>query len=114
MIIECCSQERTYKRFFGLLAQRFCYIQRTYAELFEDCFRKQYSVIHRLETNKLRNVASLFAHLLATDALPWAALSCVVLTEEETTSSTRIFIKYLFQVRRRRGRGLGLGFKVRV
>ncbi|GFR42187.1 hypothetical protein Agub_g3072 [Astrephomene gubernaculifera] len=97
MIIECCSQERTFKRFYGLLAQRFCYLSRAYAETFEDCFRKQYSVIHRLETNKLRNVSCLFAHLLATDALPWSALTVVRLTEEDTTSSSRIFIKYLFQ-----------------
>ncbi|GIL77926.1 hypothetical protein Vretimale_6540 [Volvox reticuliferus] len=97
MIIECCSQERTFKRFYGLLAQRFCYLNRSYAETFEDCFRKQYSVIHRLETNKLRNVACLFAHLLSTDALPWSALTAVRLTEEDTTSSSRIFIKYLFQ-----------------
>ncbi|EFJ52814.1 hypothetical protein VOLCADRAFT_78840 [Volvox carteri f. nagariensis] len=97
MIIECCSQERTFKRFYGLLAQRFCYLNRAYAETFEDCFRKQYSVIHRLETNKLRNVSCLFAHLLATDALPWSALTAVQLTEEDTTSSSRIFIKYLFQ-----------------
>jgi hypothetical protein len=55
-------------------------------------------VIHRLETNKLRNVACLFAHLLATDALPWSALTAITLTEEATTSSSRIFIKYLFQV----------------
>ena len=47
---------------------------------------------------KLRNVAALFAHLLATDALPWSVLSCIRLTEEDTTSSSRIFIKYLFQV----------------
>jgi len=31
---------------------------------FDQCFRDQYAVIHRLETNKLRNVAALFAHLL--------------------------------------------------
>ena len=24
MIIECCSQERSYQRFYGLLGQRFC------------------------------------------------------------------------------------------
>ncbi len=65
----------------------------------QDCFQKQYSVIHRLETNKLRNVSCLFAHLLATDALPWSALTAIRLTEEDTTSSSRIFIKYLFQVR---------------
>jgi len=28
----------------------------------------------RLETNKLRNTAKLFGHLLCTDAIPWAVL----------------------------------------
>ena len=66
--------------------------------LFEDCFHKQYALIHRLETNKLRNVAKLFAHLLHTDAISWAVLSDIRLTEDDTTSSSRIFIKILFQV----------------
>jgi pre-mRNA-splicing factor CWC22 len=57
----------------------------------------QYDTIHRLETNKLRNIAKLFAHLLYTDAIPWTCLVCVRLNEEETTSSSRIFIKILFQ-----------------
>ena len=30
--------------------------------------------LRRLETNKLRNTAKLFAHLLSTDAIPWAVL----------------------------------------
>ena len=72
---------------------------------FEDCFGKQYSIIHRLETNKLRNVAKLFAHLLANDAISWGVLGCIRLTEDDTTSSSRIFIKYLFQVK---GWGLGV------
>jgi pre-mRNA-splicing factor CWC22 len=55
-------------------------------------------MIHRLETNKLRNVAKFFAHLLGTDALPWQSLAYIRLTEEDTTSSSRIFIKILFQV----------------
>ncbi|GFH17866.1 MI domain-containing protein, partial [Haematococcus lacustris] len=91
------GQERTYKRFFGLLAQRFCYLKREYAENFDQCFRNQYAVIHRLETNKLRNIASLFSHLLATDALSWSVMECMRITEEDTTSASRIFIKYLFQ-----------------
>jgi pre-mRNA-splicing factor CWC22 len=66
---------------------------------FEDCFAKQYAIIHRLETNKLRNVAKLFAHLLSVDAISWGVLGCIRLTEDDTTSSSRIFIKYLFQVR---------------
>jgi hypothetical protein len=52
----------------------------------------------RLETNKLRNVAKFFAHLLGTDALQWQVLGYIRLTEEDTTSSSRIFIKILFQV----------------
>lgn len=43
-------------------------------------------------------MAKLFAHLLANDAISWGVLGCIRLTEEDTTSSSRIFIKYLFQV----------------
>ena len=60
MLTECCSQERTYLRYYGLLAQRFCFINNTYAQLFDEVFMKQYSTIHRLETNKLRNVSEIF------------------------------------------------------
>lgn len=97
MIIECCSQEKTFIKYYALLAERFCKINRAYADSFADCFVAQYEMIHRLETNKLRNVAKLFAHLLATDALSWAVLSVIRLTEDDTTSSSRIFIKILFQ-----------------
>nr|GLL26848.1 pre-mRNA-splicing factor CWC22 homolog isoform X2 [Ipomoea trifida] len=97
MLLECCSQERTYLRYYGLLGQRFCMINKVHQENFEKCFVQQYSMIHRLETNKLRNVAKFFAHLLGTDALPWHVLAYIRLTEEDTTSSSRIFIKIIFQ-----------------
>ncbi|KAJ6755690.1 PRE-MRNA-SPLICING FACTOR CWC22-like protein [Salix purpurea] len=97
MLLECCSQERTYLRYYGLLGQRFCMINKVHQENFEKSFVQQYSMIHRLETNKLRNVAKFFAHLLGTDALPWHVLAYIRLTEEDTTSSSRIFIKILFQ-----------------
>ncbi|KAI3865816.1 hypothetical protein MKX03_026008 [Papaver bracteatum] len=97
MLLECCSQERTYLRYYGLLGQRFCMINKIHQDNFEKCFVQQYSMIHRLETNKLRNVAKFFAHLLGTDALPWHVLAYIRLTEEDTTSSSRIFIKILFQ-----------------
>lgn len=96
MLLECCSQERTYLPYYGLLAQRLCLINKVYQKNFEKCFAKQYSMIDRLDTNKLGNVANFFAHLLATDALPWHVLAYIRLTEEDTTSSSRIFIKILF------------------
>ena len=42
-----------------------------FQDAFEEVFKEQYSTIHRLETNKLRNVAKIFAHLLYSDSLPW-------------------------------------------
>lgn len=97
MILDCCAQQRTYEKFFGLLAQRFCQLKKDYAEPFEQIFLSSYDTIHRFETNKLRNVAKFFAHLLFTDAIPWNVLSHIKLTEDDTTSSSRIFIKILFQ-----------------
>ncbi|XP_013385068.1 pre-mRNA-splicing factor CWC22 homolog [Lingula anatina] len=97
MILDCCAQLRTYEKFYGLLAQRFCMLDRKYIEPYQDIFEEQYTAIHRLETNKLRNVAKFFAHLLFTDAIPWTVLQIIKLNEDDTTSSSRIFIKILFQ-----------------
>ncbi|KAL2849135.1 hypothetical protein BJY01DRAFT_211050 [Aspergillus pseudoustus] len=97
MIIECCSQERTYSKFYGLIGERFAKINRLWSDLFENSFAKYYDTIHRYETNKLRNIARFFGHMLGNDAIGWHVLSIIHLNEEETTSSSRIFIKILFQ-----------------
>ncbi|XP_054166466.1 pre-mRNA-splicing factor CWC22 homolog [Oppia nitens] len=97
MIVDCAAQQRTYMKFYGLLAQRFCSLNSDYAEPFAEIFKSCYDTIHRFETNKLRNVAKLFAHLLITDAISWVVLSYIKLNEEDTTSSSRVFIKILFQ-----------------
>lgn len=97
MIIECCSQERTYNKFFGLIGERFCKLNRLWRDLFEEQFAKYYDTIHRYETNRLRIVAQFFGHLLASDALGWHVLNVIHLNEEDTTSSSRIFIKILIE-----------------
>ncbi|ODH25730.1 pre-mRNA-splicing factor cwc22 [Paracoccidioides brasiliensis] len=97
MIIECCSQERTYSKFYGLIGERFAKLNRLWADLYEAAFVKYYETIHRYETNRLRNIAKFFGHMFSSDAIGWHALSIVHLNEEETTSSSRIFIKILFQ-----------------
>lgn len=97
MVIECCSQERTYLKFFGLIGERFAKLNRLWTELFENSFRTYYETIHRYETNRLRNIAKFFGHMLASDALGWHVFSTIHLNEEETTASSRIFIKILFQ-----------------
>ncbi|CAI5956117.1 unnamed protein product, partial [Closterium sp. NIES-65] len=48
-------------------------------------------------STRVASKLTLFAHFLATDAMPWALLSYIRLTEEDTSSSSRIFIKIMFQ-----------------
>lgn len=97
MIIECCSQERTFNKFFGLIGERFCKLNRLWKDLFQDMFTKYYETIHRYETNRLRIIAQFFGHLLTTDAIDWTVFHIVKLNEEDTTSSSRIFIKILIE-----------------
>lgn len=93
MIIECCSQERSYSNYYGLISERFSKINRVWTDCFEQAFGNYYSTIHRYETNRLRNIARLFGHLFASDAISWAVWGCVRLNEDDTTSSSRIFLK---------------------
>lgn len=97
MVVECCSQERSYNSFYGLIGERFCKVNRLWTDLFQEAFAKYYETIHRYETNKLRNIGRFFGHLLASDGVSWAVLHCVHMNEEETTSSSRIFIKIVMQ-----------------
>ena len=121
MVLDCCAQTRSYETRYGGLAQRLCRVMlftgdkpkageekaetasqtsseppRTYVAQFEKIFGEQYATMHRLETAKLKNVAMFFAHLLYTDSISWGVLECVRLNERDTTSSGRIFLKYLF------------------
>ncbi|KAF8898220.1 hypothetical protein CPB84DRAFT_1780615 [Gymnopilus junonius] len=97
MIIECCSQERSYSTFYGLIGERFSKLNRVWTDCFEQAFTNYYTTVHRYETNRLRNIARFFGHLLANDAISWMVLECVKINEDDTTSSSRIFIKIMMQ-----------------
>ncbi|KAH9967975.1 MIF4G-domain-containing protein [Russula dissimulans] len=97
MVIECCSQERSYSTFYGLVSERFCKLNRVWNESFERAFETYYDTIHRYETNRLRNIARLFGHLFANDAISWTALQVIKMNEDDTTSSSRIFVKIMMQ-----------------
>lgn len=72
--ITCCMSLHVSEVYISLCEslQRFCLLKKEYMESFEAIFQEQYETIHRLETNKLRNVARMFAHLLYTDSVPWS------------------------------------------
>lgn len=98
MILDCCGQDRTYQTIYGLIASRLCQIKRRdLAPIFEKVFQLFYETIHRFETNKIRNIAKFYAHLLTTESVDWSCLSCLELRENATSSAGRCFIKFLFQ-----------------
>lgn len=98
MILDCCGQERTYETIYGLIASKLCQInRREFAPKFEKIFELFYETIHRFETNKIRNIAKFYAHLLTTESIDWSCLSCLKLRENATSSAGRCFIKFLFQ-----------------
>lgn len=97
MIVETCSQEKIYNKTYGAVASRFCYKSRFWRDLFQESFRHYYEIIHRYDTNQIRNIATLFGFILADDGLDWEAFEVVHMNEEESTSSSRIFMKILFE-----------------
>ena len=97
MIVECCSQERSYSTFYGLVGERFSKLNRVWTDCFEEAFTIYYDTIHQYETNRLRNIARFFGHLFSSDAISWNVLRVVKVNEDDTTSSSRIFIKIMMQ-----------------
>lgn len=99
MIVDCCGQERTYESIYGLIASKFCLInRRDFAPKFERIFKLFYETVHRIEeTNKIRNIAKFYAHLLTTESIDWNCLKCLRLRENATSSPGRCFIAFVFQ-----------------
>ena len=97
MILEACAHERSYRKQYGLLAERLCKLKTEYMDCFDELFARQYNEIHLLDTNKIRNVSKFFGHLLYSWAIDWTVMEFIKLNERDTNPSKRIFIKILFQ-----------------
>jgi len=97
MIIDCCAQEKSYRRFYGLLAQRFSVLQQPFKEYLEKLFVEYYDMIHVFDSNKLRNITKFFSHQLHSDSISWQVLHVIKVNEDDTNSSKRIFIMILFK-----------------
>lgn len=98
MIVKCNAQEKTYLKYFGVIGEKFCKLSDRWAEVFGQQFEQKYNSAHQFEGAQLRNMGKFFGHLLATDAVEFnGCLGHIRLTEEDTTSAGRVFIKFLFQ-----------------
>lgn len=99
MLIETCANERTFVKDFGLVGEKFCRLSREFQDLFDESFAIYYTTIHRYDSSRLRNIARFFAWLFHSDSIEWSSFVYIRLTEQDTTSSSRIFIKTLLRVR---------------
>ncbi|ODV82427.1 uncharacterized protein CANTADRAFT_4421 [Suhomyces tanzawaensis NRRL Y-17324] len=98
MIIKCCSQEKTYSKYFGVIGEKLCATSKWWHGTFVKLFKKYYELVELLEVNSLRNVGKFFGHLYASDKLAleegWDEIK---LTERDTNSASRILLKFVFQ-----------------
>ena len=85
-----------------------CKLNCVWFNCFETVFGEYYDTIYHYKTNRLRNIAKFFRHLPANYAISWNAMGCIKLTEEDTTSSSRIFVKLMHREKQE-----SMGLKVR-
>ncbi|SGZ54105.1 CIC11C00000001295 [Sungouiella intermedia] len=98
MIIKCCAQEKTYSKYFGVIGEKLCGMNRHWHDTFVQQFQEKYATIYQYEGLQLRNMGKFFGHLIASDTLdPKETLGCITLTEEASTSAGRVFVMFLFK-----------------
>lgn len=98
MIVKCCSNEKTYSKYYGVIGENLCSISSEWHQAFVKVFKSYYNDIHQYESNALRNIGKFFGHLYALDRLAMEeGWNEIVLTEEHTNSASRVLLKFIFQ-----------------
>lgn len=97
ILVLACSQEVTYSKFYGVISERMCCGHRSWQRSFRTIFRRNYVDIDNLEAKQIRNIGKFWGHLLASDYVGFEVMQYIHITEDETTSAGRVFLKFLFQ-----------------
>ncbi|KAG7829783.1 hypothetical protein KL920_002642 [Ogataea angusta] len=96
MIVKCCAQEKTYSKYYALVGEKLISVNRKWTKAFDQVFVDNYTNCHRYELSLIRNIGSFWGHMLASDKMGWEILQVVQLTEVDTNSASRIFLKFVF------------------
>ncbi|KAI5960112.1 CWC22 [Candida pseudojiufengensis] len=98
MIIKCCSQEKTYSKYYGIIGEKLCFKNRKWENNFIELFKDYYNKIENFETNQLRNLGKFFGHLFSCKALNLGnSWNEIKITEQDTNPVKRILLKFIFQ-----------------
>ncbi|KAG7732799.1 hypothetical protein KL932_005362 [Ogataea haglerorum] len=96
MIVKCCAQEKTYSKYYALVGEKLISVNGKWMKAFDEVFVENYTNCHQYELSLIRNIGSFWGHMFASDKMGWEVLQIVQLTEEDTNSASRIFLKFVF------------------
>jgi nucleolar MIF4G domain-containing protein 1 len=83
VLMTLCTQEKTFNKFYALLAERFCTFDYNFKFTFQFHFWDRFKLLPELPTYKISNLAQLLAHLLGTNVLSLTLLKVVDFTKQE-------------------------------
>ena len=96
-VIDYIGMERTYNRILSVIVQFLCRARKDNRKITEELFKANYDQTYAYNVHRITNISSLYAYLLANDEISWAILQSLRLTEEETNSAQRVFIRILVE-----------------
>ncbi|KAL6946772.1 hypothetical protein ACO0QE_001621 [Hanseniaspora vineae] len=97
VLVKSCSHEQTYSKYYGIMAELLCQFHKSWCTSFAEYFEKLYTKdCESYEPNQLRNVGKFYGHLFASDYLGFESFELIHMNQEESTASTRIFVKFIF------------------
>lgn len=96
-VIEYVGMEKTFNRDLAVIVQMLCRVKKENKAITEELFKINYDQTYSYTIHRITNIACLYSYLLANDEISWAILQAILLTEEDTNSAQRVFIRILVE-----------------
>ena len=96
-VIEYAGMEKTFNRDLAVIVQMLCRVKKENKHITEELFKINYDQTTSYTIHRITNIACLYSYLLANDEITWAILQAIRLTEEDTNSAQRVFIRILVE-----------------
>ncbi|OHS97553.1 hypothetical protein TRFO_36202 [Tritrichomonas foetus] len=95
--IDYVGMEKTFNRNLALVLTLLCGTKQDNKRLTEEYFKTNYEQTYSYNITRITNIACLYSSLLASDSISWKVMQVIRLTEEDTNSPQRVFIRILFE-----------------
>ncbi|KAK8860568.1 hypothetical protein M9Y10_012233 [Tritrichomonas musculus] len=96
-VIEYVGMEKTFNRDLAVIVQMLCRVKKVNRQITEELFQVNYDQTYSYTIHRITNIACLYSYLLANEEISWSILQAIRLTEEDTNSAQRVFIRILVE-----------------